>query len=306
MGAIDSLKSSISEFIKTGKMDIEGLGESILGVFADVVADKATKELMTMLGQKDGSWLSNLFGDLGFASQGDEDLSAAQAMLAGSTQAGSTIGSSMVTAGGQVAAQIQNAMLTGATIARGQVQSGLTTGGTMAGVRLQTSASQGGNALAQGAVQGAPILAQGVAAGAAGGGAGGGFLSGLGGWGGLAGMILPGLFSEGGYSNAPVATAALPAALFYDAPHFKSGGISDGGIPAVLHPNEAVIPLTRGRKIGVELNGEEAAGSAGRAMQAIHITQNIQTPSPDAFRRSQKQLASEMGIATQRAMKANN
>ena len=131
-----------------------------------------------------------------------------------------------------------------------------------------------------------------------------GLLSGVGGIGGLVGMVLPGLFSEGGYSSTPVASAALPASLFTHAPHFSQGGLSDGGIPAVLHPNEAVVPLSRGRKIPVDL-GEAGGGGGGRAVQSISIVQQISTPDAGSFRKSQKQIANEMGAATQRAMKSN-
>jgi hypothetical protein len=312
MGAINSLRDSISEMIKTGKLDFEGLGEAILGVFADVVSDKAVKELLTLFGRGEtgsGGWLGGLFGDL-FASQGDSDVAG---MVNGGTQAGAVIGNSMITAGTQVAAQIQAAMTGAGAQAGMSVQSGLATGSVNVRTAAQTGLAMGANSvrvaattagpvLGQGVVQGAqagaPILAQGVAMGAAGGG--GGILSGVGGFGGLMGMILPGLFSEGGYSTSPVASAMVPAAAFHHAPHFSEGGVTSGGIPAVLHPNEAVIPLSRGRKIPVEM-GETAGGTIIHAPQTI----NIQTPDADSFRRSQKQIAADMARAGQRAVSQN-
>ncbi len=115
------------------------------------------------------------------------------------------------------------------------------------------------------------------------------------------GMILPGLFSEGGYSTLPVASAMVPAAAFHHAPHFSEGGITSGGIPAVLHPNEAVIPLSRGRKIPVEMGDSAGGGTIIHAPQTI----NIQTPDADSFRRSQKQIAADMARAGQRAVSQN-
>ena len=51
---------------------------------------------------------------------------------------------------------------------------------------------------------------------------------------------------------------------------------SGGGIPAVLHPNEAVIPLSRGglpgRKVPVEVSGGKGGSSGGAAFT---ITNNV-------------------------------
>lgn len=310
MGAINSLRDSISEMIKTGKLDFESLGEAILGVFADVVSDKAVKELLTLFGRGEtgsGGWLGGLFGDL-FASQGDSDVAG---MVNGGTQAGAVIGNSMIQAGQVVSQQLAAAMTQGGMQAGASAQSGLAAGSVNVRTAAQTGLAMGANSvrvaattagpvLGQGVVQGAqagaPILAQGVAAGAQSG----GILSGVGGIGGLVGMILPGLFSEGGYSTSPVASAMVPAAAFHHAPHFSEGGLTSGGIPAVLHPNEAVIPLSRGRKIPVEM-GETAGGTIIHAPQTI----NIQTPDADSFRRSQKQIAAYMARAGQRAVSQN-
>lgn len=53
----------------------------------------------------------------------------------------------------------------------------------------------------------------------------------------------------GGYN--PRARISVPETAFINAPRFAGGGLSDGGIPAVLHPNEAVVPLTGGGEIPV-------------------------------------------------------
>lgn len=315
MGAINSLRDSIADMIKTGKLDFESLGEAILGVFADVVSDKAVKELLTLFGRGEtgsGGWLGGLFGDL-FASQGDSDVAG---MVNGGTQAGAVIGNSMIQAGQVVSQQLAAAMTQGGMQAGASAQSGLAagsvnvrtaaqTGLAVGSANIRTAATSSAPVLAQGVVQGAqqgaPILGQGVAMGAVGGG--GGFLSGIGGVGGLVGMILPGLFSEGGYSTSPVASAMVPAAAFQRAPHFSEGGITSGGIPAVLHPNEAVIPLSRGRKIPVEM-GDSAGG--GDKIVTQHMTFNIQTPDADGMRRSQKRIAADMAAAGQRAMRTEH
>ncbi|EKD61065.1 MAG: hypothetical protein ACD_54C00416G0001, partial [uncultured bacterium] len=314
MGAITSVRDAISEMIKTGTFDINALGEAILGTIADVMADKATKELLTLLGRdKTGplGWLGGLMGD-SFASKGDTDLAG---MMQGGTQAGASIATSMTQAGAQVAAQIQAAMTGGGAQAGMSVQSGLASGSVNVRTAAQTglavgannirlAASTGGVTLGRGvltgAQQGAPILAQGVAMGAAGGGGGGGLLAGVGGWGGLLSMAL-GAFSEGGYSTSPVGLASAPLAAFANAPHYAQGTANTSGIPAVLHDNEAVVPLSRGRKIPVELGDSAGGGNT--------VVQNMSFSFPNAdiesFRRSRKQVAADMASAGQVAVRQN-
>ncbi|MBN2629754.1 MAG: phage tail length tape measure family protein [Rhodobacteraceae bacterium] len=184
MGAINSLRDSIADMIKTGKLDFESLGEAILGVFADVVSDKAVKELLTLFGRGEtgsGGWLGGLFGDL-FASQGDSDVAG---MVNGGTQAGAVIGNSMIQAGQVVSQQLAAAMAQGGMQAGASAQSGLAagsvnvrtaaqTGLAVGSANIHTAATSSAPVLAQGVVsgaqQGAPILGQGVAMGAAGGG----------------------------------------------------------------------------------------------------------------------------------------
>lgn len=69
-------------------------------------------------------------------------------------------------------------------------------------------------------------------------------------------------FSEGGYSDRPGMTShAVSPAVFRNAPQFAAGTANTSGIPAILHPNEAVVPLTKGRKIPVDASGLETGGS---------------------------------------------
>lgn len=70
----------------------------------------------------------------------------------------------------------------------------------------------------------------------------------------------------------------------------------------MLHPNEAVIPLSKGRKIPVEMNGDNDAGG-----QTVNYapTYAIQPPDADSFRRSQAQTAADGLSAAQRALRKN-
>lgn len=67
---------------------------------------------------------------------------------------------------------------------------------------------------------------------------------------------------EGGISGSAVHTQRVDPGSFDNAPHLAQGisntssipsTVSGGGIPTILHPNEAVIPLSKGRKVEVEL-----------------------------------------------------
>jgi tape measure domain-containing protein len=323
IGAIGHVKNALSEFIQTGKVDFESLGNAILGTVADIVADKAMAELANFLGRGEGNGLGGVLGNL-FSSKGDpavvglggggDAAGVTAALNTGSTTAGTTISTAMINAGQTVSQQLASAMTQGGTTVQTAAQTGLATGATsvrtaattglaIGSNNIRTASTTGGTTLGQGVVtgaqQGAPILAAGVAGGAGGGGGGGGFLSGLGGVGGIFSMLL-GAFSEGGMSTRPVGMASMPVSAFRNAPHFAEGTSNTSGIPAVLHPNEAVIPLSRGRKIPVDM-GDAAGGTTNVVNQRFNIT----TPDADSFRRSQKQIAADAASAGSRAMRSN-
>lgn len=131
--------------------------------------------------------------------------------------------------------------------------------------------------------------------------------------GGVGGGLLGGLFSEGGYANSPVARAALPLSAWAHAPHFSEGTPNtSGGIPAVLHDNEAVIPLSRGRKVPVEVSGNDnepmygaGAGSRrGRGGNVVNLNFHG-VKDADTFRRSRREMEAWSASAGQRAMARN-
>lgn len=128
------------------------------------------------------------------------------------------------------------------------------------------------------------------------GGGGGGIGAGLGGG---FGGILAGLFSEGGMSNAPVSSAVVPAAAFRNAPQYMNGTANtSGGRPAILHDNEAVVPLSRGRRIPVEMPN----GGGG---QSVVNNFNISTPDADSFKKSRQQVVTDMHMSAQRSFSRN-
>lgn len=312
MGAINHLKGALADFIKTGKFDIESLGEAILGTIADIVADKAVAELMNLMGRNDpgatglGGVLGNLFGSQGDAMTGPTMGGADVAQ--GGIQAGQSISQAMVQAGNQVSQQISSAMMQGGQ----QVQMAHAQGGQQAANAARTAGIQHGQQVrmatttsgGQHATQVRTAIttagqqhAQAVGMAASGGG---GFLSGIGGWQGLLGMAF-GAFDVGGISTEPANFASAPVAAFRHAPHFAQGTPNTSSIPAILHENEAVIPLTKGRKVGVELRGGEAGGTVINMPQTFHIA----TPDADSFRKSKDQIAADMARSGQRAIQKN-
>lgn len=124
------------------------------------------------------------------------------------------------------------------------------------------------------------------------------------------GGLLGGLFKEGGYATSPVSVGSMPASAWSGAPQYAEGTANtSGGMPAILHPNEAVIPLSRGRSIPVDLGGGTdsgrkenldntyASGMNGRPIVNLNIT----TPDVASFRKSKRQMALDAASVAQRA-----
>jgi len=153
-------------------------------------------------------------------------------------------------------------------------------------------------AIEQGSQTGGGFFSQ-IFSGLFGGGGGGGGL------GGLFGMILPALFGSGGGvtggGGPAIPSVMAPATAFRQAPKYAMGSPNvTGGVPAILHNNEAVVPLTGGRKIPIE-----GGGASGGGGQVINQTFNITTPDADSFRKSQSQIAADAASSGQRALSKN-
>ncbi len=82
---------------------------------------------------------------------------------------------------------------------------------------------------------------------------------------------------DGGYSEENVykSSSLVGSELLKTAPKFAEGTantshhvsrLAGGGIPSILHPNEAVVPLPKGRKIPVDLNLKLAEPPVDKAM----------------------------------------
>lgn len=107
-----------------------------------------------------------------------------------------------------------------------------------------------------------------------------------------------GMFEEGGVATQPVryTTGSFD---WSKAPQYAEGTPNtSGGMPAILHPNEAVIPLSRGRAVPVEMNG-----MTGNQQVVSNIT--IVANDPNAFRASRAKIARDQTRTLKRASTRN-
>lgn len=94
----------------------------------------------------------------------------------------------------------------------------------------------------------------------------------------------------------------MPASYWNGAPHYAEGTPNtSGGIPAVLHDNEAVIPLSRGREIPVRLEGAQSGGPVTNVRQVV----NLHAKDANSFRRNGAQVGSDMMQHIGRALARN-
>lgn len=276
-GVIGNLRDGFRDLM-TGEFSPEAFGQALLGTFAEVMADQATKEFLELF-------------NLDETGLGIGKLLSGNDMAGGANVAGQTIATSMITAGQTVAGTIGAAMTGGST----QLSGTISTSGTVAATQMNQQIQAGGSVAANN-------MGQSIAA--AGGGGGSGGLFGMGG--GFSSILLGagiGLLSSafskkrGGGNSAPP-DPMTPVGIR----QYAEGTPNTSGIPAVLHDNEAVIPLTKGRKVPVEMNGDTATGKGGYVYAP---TFNVTTPDADSFRRSQSQLLNDTAAAGEQARRKN-
>jgi hypothetical protein len=117
------------------------------------------------------------------------------------------------------------------------------------------------------------------------------------------GMGVPGAL-EGGITGSFVNRYNVQPSSFMGAPHYGEGtSNTSGGHPAILHDNEAVIPLSRGRKVPVELTGMSSNANGG---VTVNNNFNISSPDADSFRKSKSQIATDLHAAGARSWSRNN
>lgn len=106
-------------------------------------------------------------------------------------------------------------------------------------------------------------------------------------------------FMEGGFTTSPVASVSAGAINWATVPHYAEGtGNTSKGIPAMVHPDEAIIPLSRNRAVPVEMSGGGGA---------TNITSNITVvaPDPNTFREARGSIQREQNRSLRRSAMRN-
>ena len=107
-------------------------------------------------------------------------------------------------------------------------------------------------------------------------------------------------FKEGGTFANPVTSYSVGMGAFANAPHYSEGvENTSGGRPAILHDDEAVIPLSRGREIPVRLTGNDSSANDNGRIVTNNVTMNIVTPDAASFGKSAKQTKRDMSVGLQ-------
>jgi len=101
----------------------------------------------------------------------------------------------------------------------------------------------------------------------------------------------------GGLSNAPPAMTAISHAALLRAPSYQGG--RRGGAAALLHPEEAVVPLRDG---GIPVNMQDGGGRTVN----VALQMNITTPDAKSFKDSETQIAEQQGRLINRAIERNS
>lgn len=191
--------------------------------------------------------------------------------------------------GAKNAAMMQAALTSGGTTAAAQIRA------AMLGSAAPVAGAIGAAGQTHAATVGATIQATGQQHAAAVGAA----TSSSTGGGGFFGMI-GGLFGipvgREGFTTSgvsPTATAMASPAAFRHAPSYSAGTENTSGIPAILHPNEAVIPLTKGRKVGVDLGSAAGGDTYIRSVGDISVDVTVEGSGDDQSNQEQAALIGE-------------
>jgi len=258
MGDLEgNFKSALSSALQ-GDFDLSSIAEGIRASLADAMAEQITDAIFPELnsGATEAAQMQAALtaGGANAAQQ------IRAAMATGATGAGQKLGSGVRTASIQGASALQRAGITSAT----SMATGVSAAGSAGATQMQSGIIAGSTVGAQ--------KMESATAGLAGGSSGGGGLFG-GNWLGIGVGLLGGLLggSGGSSSSSSPYTPVTKVSSYYgpdDVPSYADGTANTSGIPAVLHPNEAVIPLSNNRKVPVEMGS--AGGSAPMTFSVVN------------------------------------
>jgi len=315
----DEISDAFAEMATSGKLSFRDLTQSILADIARAMSHKMVASFLNMLGLGDapdqqearssgssGGILSRLFGGANQEqSQGGGNF---LQRLFGGNQGGNSAGSSM----GQDFAESARSVFQGSQGGRGFLNrlGGIFSQGGEGGGFLSNLMGvfrQGGGFFEN--------LFSGIM-GKFGGGGGGGvgdllgmaspllnMIPGVGPFLSMGAQVISGSLSEGGYSGSAVKYQPVAADIFKNARHFSEGTQNiSGGIPSILHPEEAVVPLSRGRKIPVQLTNSKESVSKSDG-QGGNVSLNVQIPEIVIHGAKDEESGARAGAAAGRELK---
>ena len=260
MGDLEgNFKSALSSALQ-GDFDLSSIAEGIRASLADAMAEQITDAIFPELNSGASEAAQMQAALTAGGANAAQQIRAA--MATGATGAGQKLGSGVRTASIQGASALQRAGITSAT----SMATGVSAAGSAGATQMQSGIIAGSTVGAQ--------KMESATAGLAGGSSGGGGLFG-GNWLGIGVGLLGGLLGGGGGSSSSSSTytPVTKVSSYYgpdDVPSYAAGTANTSGIPAVLHPNEAVIPLSNNRKVPVEM------GSAGGpAPMTFSVVNNV-------------------------------
>ncbi|MFD2741315.1 phage tail length tape measure family protein [Sulfitobacter aestuarii] len=285
----DAAQSEYESTLPTAEESATALRNNVLGATRDGISDALT-------GDFDASKIASTIQRAMADAMADQIMSAILPN-SGNQQAAAQMQAAMINGGQSAAMAISNAMRGGAAMGGHRITSAMSAGSIMAGTRITTaglvSASAMGAGVSTGSATGAAQMQTGIVSGSAQGAqmmaeatSGGGGGEGGGGGGGLGSI-----FGNGNWLNMAIGLGSayfanrankpsaprepepkIKQSYYYDpddVPHFAEGTANTSGIPAMLHPNEAVIPLSGNRKVPVEMKGGGESGAG------LSITNNV-------------------------------
>ena len=265
--AFQGMEDSLMSFLETGKFGFKEFAKSIIADFARIGVKSMLADIMAMAGggkpAEEGfaGGIGGMFGALfsgGKAGAGTEGESTGATLSTDATAIVGAVAADTEASAGWFAGLGTSLSGLGTTFMSGLDSLGTTLGGLFSSIGGFFSEGGGGS----------QVL-------------------------GTAMSVLSAFASEGGISDTLNKKGMVPASAFNTARRFAQGGVTSGTdkIPALLSPNEAVIPLSRNRAVPIEGN---IGGST-----TVNIS--VQASDVESFKQSSSQMLARFGNAVIKA-----
>lgn len=266
--AFQGIEDGLMEFLETGKFGFKEFAKSIISDFARIGVKSLMGDVMSLLsgGEKSETGLLSGLGAV-FGGGGAAVAAAGTPEGGGEGTAGSLSPDGVAIVGAVTTGTAENAgLFAGLGTSLSGLGTSFMTGLQSLGTTLGGLFSSIGSFFTEGG--GSDII------------------------GGVAGA-LSAFASEGGVSDTLSKKGMVGLGTFQNARKFAQGGVTSGTdrIPALLSPNEAIIPLSRNRAVPIE----------GNLGGVTNVTINVQANDVESFKQSRSQMLARTGTAIARA-----